>query len=165
MGQREKYDVPAPAEPDMILGDTLLSVPGTQWTLRREQGQFLIAGKSLVGRIATAITTASFIAALSFATPVKEVFHTVGRFHLWWHCLTFALAGLGILYGVSGTRRQGSLAIACMAFGCCLEVLEHIVYRTPGVEVADILADASGVIIGWLILRLYQRQVSFACRI
>jgi VanZ family protein len=103
---------------------------------------------------------ASVIAASSFATPLKGMLHTAGRLHLLWHCFTFLLAGLVILHGASSARRQGFLAIACIAFGCCLEVLEHVIYRTQGVEIADILADAVGVTVGWLFFRLYQRQAS-----
>ena len=110
----------------------------------------------MIARTATAIATASVVAVLSFSPSVKSMLHTPGRLHLWWHHVTFLLAGVLILQAANGGRRQASLAIACIAFGGCLEVLEYSVYRTNRVETADILADAAGVMIGWAVLRLYR---------
>ena len=71
------------------------------------------------------------------------------------HLLGFA--GLAFLGCHSYPRRAGAVLLALLAYGGLIEILQFLTpYRLA--EWGDLLADALGLVLGWLLVRL-QREV------
>jgi hypothetical protein len=85
---------------------------------------------------------------LSFAKENAKVrMHTTGHYHLVGHILAFGFVELLIVKNARSMTSRLAWTGGMILFGCSVEILQHLVYRTP-IEFNDMWADGLGIMLG-----------------